>query len=146
MEHAMPLSPMLGRCAHLARERMDARLSGCDVTPAQTHVLMYLMRNGGQAPQCKLTEFLKVRPSTTNGIVDRLVERGLAERTISGTDARRRLVTISEKGREHQALFRKYFQETEALILRGFTPQEEQTLRGLLERIMQNLEEDRAQC
>ena len=31
-------------------------------------------------------------------------------------------------------------------MLRGFTPQEEQTLRGLLGRIIQNLEEDRAQC
>lgn len=146
MEAATPLGPLLGRCAHLVRERMDARLTGCDVTPAQTHVLMYLMRSGGQAPQCTLTDFLKVRPSTTNGIVDRLEERGLVERTVSGTDARQRLITLSEKGREQQSLFRKRFLETEELMLRGFTPQEEQTLRGLLGRIIQNLEEDRAQC
>ena len=50
MEPVTPLGPLLGRCAHLARERMDARLADCDVTPAQTHVLMYLMRSGGQAP------------------------------------------------------------------------------------------------
>lgn len=146
MEPVTPLGPLLGRCAHLARERMDARLADCDVTPAQTHVLMYLMRSGGQATQCALTDFLKVRPSTTNGIVDRLVERGLVERTVSGTDARRRLVTLSEKGREQQSLFRKRFLETEELMLRGITPQEEQTLRGILGRIIQNLEEDRAQC
>ena len=53
---------------------------------------------------------------------------------------------MSEKGREQQSLFRKRFLETEELMLRGFTPQEEQTLRGLLGRIIQNLEEDRAQC
>ena len=49
------LGPLLGCIGHLARERMDVRLSQYDVTPAQTHVLLYLHRNGGEAPQGDLT-------------------------------------------------------------------------------------------
>jgi len=134
---------MLGHCAHLAKERMEARLSGCDVTPAQTHALLYLHRHGGQAPQYDVTAFLKVKPSTANGILDRMEEKGLVRRTVSGSDARKRLITLTEKGQEQQALFQERLLDTERVILHGFTAEEEQTLRGMLNRIICNLEEDR---
>lgn len=40
------LGPLLGHAAHLTRERMDARLSRYDMTPAQTHTLLYLCGHG----------------------------------------------------------------------------------------------------
>ena len=36
------LGPLLDHAAHLARERMDARMSRYDMPPAQTHTLLYL--------------------------------------------------------------------------------------------------------
>lgn len=63
------------------------RLSQYEVTPAQTHVLLYLCRCGGQALQGQVTEFLKVKPSTANGILDRMMDKGLITRTVSGSDA-----------------------------------------------------------
>lgn len=143
MDQPMTLGPMLGRCAHLAKARMDARLSGCDVTPVQTHVLMYLHRHGGQALQCHVTAFLRVKPSTANGILDRMEERELVTRTVSGSDARQRLITLTEKGKELQARFCRIFQDTEAVMLRGFSPEECRQFRTQLERIIGNLEEDR---
>ena len=141
MQPGNALGPMLGRGAHLVRARLDARLSQYEVTPAQTHVLLYLCRCEGQ-----VTEFLKVKPSTANGILDRMMDKGLITRTVSGSDARQRLITLTGKGREQQALFEKGFQESEAVLVRGFTPQETELFRNLLERIIRNLEEDRTQC
>ncbi|WP_298032332.1 MarR family winged helix-turn-helix transcriptional regulator [uncultured Dysosmobacter sp.] len=146
MDHPNALGPVLGCCAHLAKERMDARLSGYDVTPAQTHALLYLHHHGGSAPQCELTAFWKVKPSTANGILDRMEEKGLVRRTVIGSDARKRLITLTEKGEERQLLFRERFMDTERALLRGFTLEEEQTLRSLLDRIIRNLEEDRKLC
>ena len=60
------LGPTLGWAAQMARCAMDARVSRYDVTPVQTHVLMYLHQHGGQAPQRELTEFLRAKPSTVN--------------------------------------------------------------------------------
>lgn len=137
------LGPMLGRTFHLARERMDARMSQYDVTPAQSHALMYLQEHGGQAPQCELTAHLRVKPSTANGILDRMEEKGLLVRSVSGSDARRRLITITDKGRQQQAFCEGCFQEVEAAMVRDFTPDEAQMLRVFLGRIIQNLEEDR---
>ena len=137
------LGPMLGRCAHLARERMDARMSRFGMTPAQTHVLRYLRQNGGQMPQRELLENLKVKPSTVNGILDRMEEKGLVERSVSGTDARRRVVALTPAGLEREAEAKQSFLEAEALIAKGLTEKETETLRTLLERVIHNLEEDR---
>ena len=137
------LGPMLGRCAHLARERMDARMSRFGMTPAQTHVLRYLRQNGGQMPQRELLENLKVKPSTVNGILDRMEEKGLVERSVSGTDARQRVVALTPAGLEREAEVKQSFLEAEALIARGLTEEETNTLRSLLERVIHNLEEDR---
>ena len=67
MKQQDALGPMLGRAAQLTRACMDARLSRYGVTPAQTRVLMYLHRRGGQAPQRELTDYLEVRPSRPTG-------------------------------------------------------------------------------
>lgn len=137
------LGPMLGRCAHLARERMDVRMSRFGMTPAQTHVLRFLLQNGGQMPQRALLENLKVKPSTVNGILDRMEEKGLVERSVSGTDARQRLVALTPAGREREEQAKQSFLEAEALIAKGLTEEETETLRSLLERVIHNLEEDR---
>ena len=143
MEYPKALGPMLGCCAHMARERMDARMSRFGMTPAQTHVLLHLHQSGGQLPQRELLDSLKVKPSTVNGILDRMEEKGLVERTVSGTDARQRLVALTLAGRKREEQVKQCFLEAEALIVRGLTEAEANTLRSLLERVIQNLEEDR---
>ena len=143
MHDQKPLGPMLGQCAHLARERMDARMSRFDMTPSQTHVLLYLRRQGGQVPQGELTAHMRVKPSTVNGILDRMEEKGLVKRTVSGTDARQRLVTLTPAGAERESQTKQCFQEAEALIVRDLTAEEADTLRTLLGRVIHSLEEDR---
>ena len=143
MEYPKALGPMLGCCAHMARERMDARMSRFGMTPAQTHVLLHLHQSGGQLPQRELLDSLKVKPSTVNGILDRMEEKGLVERTVSGTDARQRLVALTLAGRKREEQVKQAFLEAEALIVWGLTKEETDTLRSLLERVIQNLEEDR---
>lgn len=145
--HSGPrLGPTLGHAAHLARAAMLSRVSKYDVTPAQTNVLLYLHHQGGQAPQCDLTSFLRVKPSTVNGVLDRMEEKGLVRRTVSGRDARRRLITLTEKGAEEQAVFQQCFLDTERALVRGLTQEEQETLTNLLDRVIQNVKEDNETC
>ena len=136
------LGPTLGWAAQMTRCTMDARVSRYDVTPAQSHVLMYLHRHGGQVPQRELTDFMRAKPSTVNGILDRMEEKGLVRRTVSGEDARRRLITLSDKGREQQARLAESFLANEEAMLRGFSAEERETLLRLLDRIIENLKEE----
>ena len=136
------LGPALGWAAKLSKANMDARVSRYDVTPAQTHVLLYLQQHSGRVPQHELAEFLRVKPSTVNGVLDRMEEKGLVRRSVSGSDARRRLITLTEKGAEQQALFQQSFLDVEEAMVRGFTQEERETLCALLDRVIQNLKED----
>ena len=117
MEYPKALGPMLGCCAHMARERMDARMSRFGMTPAQTHVLLHLHQSGGQLPQRELLDSLKVKPSTVNGILDRMEEKGLVERSVSGTDARQRVVVLTPAGIEREAEVKQSFLEA---VFQGF--------------------------
>ena len=130
------LGPLLGHATHLARERMDARLSRYDMTPSQTHTLLYLSSH----------EHLRVRPSTANGILDRMEEKGLIRRTADENDQRQKQVTATEKGRELNSLVQAAFQEAEAVMVKGLRLEETEALRLLLYRVIENLEEDRTTC
>ena len=141
-DHSQCLGPTLGWAAQLAKAAIDARVSPYDVTPVQTHILLYLHHHGGQALQHELTGYLRVKPSTVNGLLDRMEEKGLVRRSVSGRDARRRLITLTEKGAEQQALFQRSFLDVEDAMVRGFTQEERETLRALLDRVIQNLKED----
>ena len=123
-EEAIPMGSVLGYAANLARERMDARLSRYDVTPAQTHVLMYLCRSRGSVPQREVVEHLRVKPSTVNGILDRMEEKGLICRRADAEDARQKRIELTEKGREQRRLVQNAFREAEAVTLRGISPEE----------------------
>lgn len=136
------LGPTLGWAAQMAKCAMDARVSRYDVTPVQTHVLMYLNQHGGRVPQRELTEFMRAKPSTVNGILDRMEEKGLVLRTVSDTDARRRLITLTDKGREQQARFVESFLASEEAMVRGFSAEEREMLLRLLDRIVENLKEE----
>jgi len=143
VKHPRGLGPMLGRSAHLARERMDVRLSCYDITPAQTHTLLYLHHHNGQAAQCDVIRHLKVKPSTANGILDRMEEKELLERSVSEQDARRRMITLTEKGVKLQKQLHSAFEETEEVMMKDLSPEERDLLFSLLERVSRNLEEDR---
>ena len=80
--------------------------------------------------------------STTITTLRRMEEKGLVRRSVSGSDARRRLIHLTEKGAEQQALFQQSFLDTEEAMVRGFSQEEREALLSLLTRVIQNLKED----
>ena len=140
------LGPLLGHAAHLARERMDARLSRYDMTPVQTHTLLYLCGHGDSVPQREVVEHLRVKPSTANGILDRMEEKGLICRMADANDQRQKRVAATEKGRCLRALVQAAFQDAETAMVRNLRPEETAALQTLLSRVIENLEEDRTPC
>ena len=129
------IGPLLGYCNHRAYLSMDKKLRRYGVTPIQCRTLTYLHRQPGP-----------VKPSTVNGIVDRLVEKGMLTRAPGETDARCRILRLTACGQQFYDDFVSITHEIEALVQRGMTPQEVDTLRRLLLRAAENLtsEEDNA--
>ena len=124
------IGPLLGYCNHRAYQRMEQKLRRYGVTPIQCRSLTYLHR----------------QPGPVNGIVDRLVEKGMLTRTPGEKDGRCRILRLTEAGQRFYDDFESITRQIEDLIHRGMDPQETETLRRLLLRAADNLtsEEDNA--
>lgn len=136
---------MLGCCGRLAKLRVDAELrrNGCDVTPVQSHALIYLSRHRGeQITQRDLERAMKLKPSTINGLVERLLEKNYISRCASPTDGRCRLLHLTEEGEGMVESFRAALERTDDAILAALSDEEQTVLEGLLRRIINSLESE----
>ena len=77
--------PLFGYCDHQVQKLMVRKLRQYDVSPMQCRTLTYLHEAEGEVNQKQLERHLMVKPSTVNGIVDRLEEKGMLRRTASPT-------------------------------------------------------------
>jgi MarR family transcriptional regulator, transcriptional regulator for hemolysin len=75
------------------------RLLRKGISMAQLHVL-YLVESHGEMPMSRLAEMLDVSLSNATGLIDRIEERKLVERTRVPTDRRMVMVCLTPAGRE----------------------------------------------
>ena len=90
MECSDHIGPLLGQCSHMAKRMMQRHMQRYGFTPVQAHAMAFLIRNQNQeeTTQQELERFLKVRPSTANGVVTRLEDQGFITRAPGLADAR----------------------------------------------------------
>jgi len=146
VEAPTKLMRLIGYCGHLGRQCMDQNLRQCEypATPVQSHTLQYLARVEGkkQVTQRDLEQELGLKASTVNGIVMRLEEKGYILRRPSDTDGRCRLVLLTDTGRQLVRNFRAVAETTDRAAFDGLSDREREQLRGLLERVISNLENE----
>lgn len=84
----------------VARQRRAIAREGClrQISSTQLHVL-FLLISGGELTMGRLAEQLDVSRPNVTGIVERMVERGLVERTRSDDDRRVVAVRATDAGR-----------------------------------------------
>lgn len=133
------LGPMMQYCSQLLRQQLDRRLRQYDLTPAQARTLLYLSHHP-QDRQRELGEYLRVEPSTVNGIVERLEQKQLLQRRADQEDGRCRRLFITEKGKRQLEEMEQILLQAERQSRKDFTPQEEKLLGEFLLRMIRNLE------
>ena len=139
------LGRLLGCCGRLSKLHVDAELrrSGYDVTPVQSHALLFLSRHQGEdITQRDLERSLKLKPSTINGLVERLLEKNYISRCPSPTDGRCRLLRLTEEGGQMVDSFRAALERTDNAVLSCLTEEEQILLESLLRRIINSLESE----
>lgn len=142
-EHGpMLIGGLLAHCDHLVHMQMDRRLRRYGVTPMQCRSLVFLHDCGGAATQQQLQQSLMVKPSTVNGIVNRLEEKKLLRRSTDQADGRRRMLRLTERGCEFLDEFQAITRQTAECIQRDFTPEETEQLQLLLLRVVANLQSE----
>ena len=138
-ENCRHFGPLMGYCDHQVHKLMDLKLRSLDVSPMQSRVLAFLFHTEEDVNQRALEQFLMVKPSTVNGIVSRLEEKGLITRTTSDQDGRCRILRLTEQGRACHHRFKDVIDQVETQMEQGFTGEELALLRSFLLRVADNL-------
>ena len=145
MREAPDLGRLLAYCSRLGmlyNEKL-LRQAGYDVTPVQSRMLLYLSCQGKQGVnQRELEKELRLRPSTVNGIVNRLEEKGFVARRTSPADGRCRLVSLTEEGRKQVDAFEAIMDGTGRRYASCLTDEEAEIMAGFLIRMIENLENE----
>ena len=139
--HLAHLGPMLGYCDHQIQTVLDRELRGAgyDVSPMQCRTLIFLFCHDGQSTQKQLEQHLRVKPSTVNGIVSRLEEKGLLTRNQSAEDARCRVLCLTPRGQDFYRDTHRIAEQVDRRMEQGFTREELTALTGYLQRVAHNL-------
>ena len=145
-ERPAHFGPLFGYCDHQVHKLMGQMLKRYDVSPMQCRTLMYLHGTDGQVNQKTLERHLMVKPSTVNGIVDRLEEKGMVTRTASRTDGRCRILALTAQGKQFYDRFTAIVHEVNDRLEKGFSPEEIRLLTSLLLRVAKNLSEEDEVC
>ena len=136
------LGVLMGYCDHQMHRLMTKKLRQYDVSPMQCRTLMFLHDAEGSVNQKTLERHLMIKPSTVNGIVDRLEEKGLVYRTVSATDGRCRILALTEEGQRFHDDFQTVLHQVNERLERGFTQEEKAQFTAFLLRAGRNLTDE----
>lgn len=137
MEH---LGHKIRRIDHLFKIRMDHNLEQLDMTVTQMHVLIYLIKHDKETmTQKKLSEYFGVKHSTMSGILNRLKEKDLIDIRINEENKKYKNIYTTSKAMLLDEQMDLHRNETEALLLKGFSKDEAKQLGSYLDRLYNNL-------
>ena len=141
-EHPAHFGALFGYCDHQVHKLMGRMLKRYDVSPMQCRTLMFLHDAEDSVNQKTLERHLMIKPSTVNGIVDRLEEKGLVYRTVSATDGRCRILALTEEGQRFHDDFQTVLHQVNERLERGFTQEEKAQFTAFLLRAGRNLTDE----
>ncbi len=122
----------------LLQKRMLARGREAGLTLGQPKVLDYLGSHDGVS-QRQIASACCIEPATLTSLLNRMEERGLAERRMLHGNRRTSYVFLTELGRTLQQQVERDFAELEAAAFDGVTAEERDTVLRVLEKVCGNL-------
>jgi DNA-binding MarR family transcriptional regulator len=107
--------------------------AGFDLTPVQYAALATIKANPG-LDQVTLAGLIAYDRTTITGVVDRLVQKGLAVRRASSRDRRAKELEITDEGRRTLRAITPAVEVAQQIMLRGLTQKEGEELMRLLQK------------
>jgi DNA-binding MarR family transcriptional regulator len=135
-KEAVEISELMATLFHEHKRRVMTLAKDYGLTPQQTSTLWLLDQNPKLA-MSELAEMLMCDASNVTGIVDKLEQRGLAQR-VQGEDRRVKMLTLTEAGKKHNVEFHDRLFESPEWLLK-LSKEEQRQLRDLLRRAVESM-------
>ena len=118
------------------KQRVDQQFQEMELTAMQSYILRYLHERRGE-------QRFRLTHPTVSGLLARLEAKGFITCTPDPDDRRCKRVEQTEKAGQCHRVICETFRALERETLRGFSPEEVQTLLALLDRAIENLSEEK---
>ncbi|MEX2195381.1 MAG: MarR family transcriptional regulator [Thermoleophilaceae bacterium] len=135
---AAPLPRSLAQAFKAARGQLQRELEPHGVHAGQDYLLEVLWEEDGLGVGA-IAERLGIEAPTVVRTVQRMEASGLVRRVRDPHDRRRARVVLTDRGRAVEPAVRRALDAVTRSATRGFSAQERDTLRELLERVRTNL-------
>lgn len=124
----------LAKAGQSGAQYWQGKVTPLGLTSVQAMVLNTLSDDDG-VPAGRLGERVQLTSATLTGIIDRLENLGCVERRASKEDRRAVLVCLTGKGREVVGEIETLLARANREFLAGLSGEEQQQLRGLLQKL-----------
>ncbi len=121
----------------------NAIMSGSGVSPIQMHTLIALHKaeyTGKNLCQKDIERLLSLRPSSVSSMLVNLERGGYIMRSCPKDNARIKIVSLTEKGRNLCINNKKTLDECDNIVMNALTPEEQDTLDYLLTKILKDID------
>lgn len=105
-------------------------------------ILFHLAHNDGLT-QLQLVKLTHLSPPSVSVAITKLENEGFVQRMADIKDLRQVRIYLTEKGREHDISVRKKCRETDEIMMKGISPDEQEQLCYLLKKMLENLVENK---
>ncbi|MEZ2345874.1 MarR family winged helix-turn-helix transcriptional regulator [Terriglobus sp. RCC_193] len=132
---------LIQRMARMTNRWLEPRLQAMGVAVAQVPVFGALQLRGPMS-QRELAELLHVEQPTMAQLLNRMQRDGLIARKPDPKDGRSSLISLTLRALKRSEAARDILAEGRQISLQGFTKAEVETLQVLLQRMVDNMEEE----
>ena len=130
---------LITRLARTMTNTISQRFEPYGVTSSQWSIIKVLKMREGLS-QVEIQELLDLEGATVSGLVQRLVRQGLLERRADPVDKRVIRVSLTQRGRELDAVLTPISVEVLNQTFKGFSPDEQEFFMRFLKRAQSNFE------
>ena len=125
-------------------QRVNRDCEGFNLTMQQMKILHFLKGREGrqETSQKEIQDYMRIAHSTGAGILRLMESKGFITITVSEKDKRMKIVTLTGQEESFVQEVIKGGQAMEKRLVRGFTQEEQETLRDYLRRLYENVTAD----
>ena len=140
-------SKRVGKCifdtSHQLKLKLDASFDKTDLNGLQARILGFVEHNEGCGKavyQRDIEAEFKIRRSSVSSVLDTMEKNGYIIREAVSTDARLKKLVLTEKAKKAAIQHRDAIDRFEQNIVKNMTAEEIETLKMLLEKVLDNAE------
>lgn len=116
----------------------NLKMQDIDLTSVQSDAIISILRNPNITAS-ELKDSLQLSQSTVAGIISRLDNKGILNKTVSTDDARKAILTLTPAGIELEDKLKDIAVQTQHALLEGMSEEEQAEFERLLEIALENM-------